>query len=182
MKKIVVALVAIAMVFAFTACENKTEVPADEWAGVGVRIAKHINPEELAGGADCEGNWDHISEATYADGVITVKADVNAMDAYASTNPEQAPDGAEFKWYALFVSVGEDLVDDETLKIQGSTTLAEARGDVNKYTTADDDAPASDEFVLWCKAESEGKLTLSRDGAEDLVITIKVVDTPAEAE
>ena len=179
MKKLLVALLALAMVFAFASCENETKAPYEDWTGIGVRIAKHTNPSELQEGAACEGNYDHVKSATYKDGVITVEAEVNSMASYDSTNPDQG----NHKWFALFISVGE-YADDESLKINGSATLDQAReGDTDKYeavVTGDaDKAMAADEFVLWAKADGPGSITLSRTGAATLELQIKVVDTSA---
>ncbi len=181
MRKLLVALLALAMVFAFASCENETKAPYEDWTGIGVRIAKHTNPSELQEGAECQGNYDHVKSATYKDGVITVEAEVDSMTPYNSTNPAQG----KHQWFALFISVGE-YADDESLKINDSATLEQARqGDTDKYeavVTGDaDKAMAEDEFVLWAKADEPGKIKLSREGAATLELQIKVVNVPADA-
>ena len=176
MKKVLVALLALAMVFTFASCNNNGKAPYEDWSGVGVKIAKHDASDGFEpSGEFNEGNVNQIEEASYSEGVITVKADVNAMKAYLSSDSGQ--NDQTYKWFALAISVGKDLVDDETLKIQGTASLADARSDISKYTDNEGNNLAADEFVLWCKAEKQGTLTLEREGAEKLTITINVEDT-----
>lgn len=176
MKKFIVALLAFALVFAFTSCDNEAQGPTDDWDGIGVRIARHTIPDELGEGATCEGNWDHVKSATYADGVVTVEADLYDMAEYASTNPDQG----KHKWFALFISVG-DFAEDDSLRINESITLEQAReGDTEKYEAVfaedADKAMAANEFVFWAKADDPGSITLSRNGATPLTIQVKVED------
>ena len=173
MKKVLVALLALAIVFTFASCNNNGKTPYEDWTGVDAKIAKHNATDGFEpDGEFNEGNVNEIKEVSYSEGVITVKADVDAMLEYESSDPNQG----SAKWFALAISVGEDLVNDDTLRIQKTATLAEARSDAEKYTV--ENAPlAADEFVLWCKAESQGTLTLERDGVEKLIITINVENT-----
>ncbi len=172
MKKISIMLLAALMLFAFVACDNTEDKPGDDW-NIGVRIAKHKGIDDKT--FDDHGNLEDVKSATYEDGVITVTADVKNMVAYKSSDPNQDDD--DYKWYALLISTG--VSDDDTLKVQG-VSLDDARSDIATYTAKDGSAPKADEFVLWAKAETEGKLTLEREGASKLTITVKTVQSDAE--
>lgn len=177
MKKILVALLALAMVFTFASCNNNGKAPYEDWTDVGARAAKHDDSDGFGpDGNYNQGNYAEIESVEYEEGVITVTGDLEGMLAYTSTNETQAELG-NCKWYALAISVGDELVSDSTLKIQGSATLEEARSDIDKYTYIDDTELDDDEFVLWCRADAPGTLTLERAKAEKLTIKINFVDS-----
>ena len=170
MKKIIVALLAFAMVFAFTSCDND---PALKEMTVGVRLGQHVNGESVD-----KGNWQSAVLSMEGD-VVTIKADLGAMDSYKSTS-EALPEGQKTgKWLALLIDTG--ISDLANVVYNGDVLGAAGANEYKDLKGVDvDGTPGQDtEMVLWIKAEdaqytSGRPITLSYDGYVEKEITIKV--------
>lgn len=172
MKKIIVALLAFAMVFAFTSCDND---PALKEMTVGVRLGQHVMGESVD-----RDNWKSAVLSMEGD-VVTIKADLGAMDSYKSTS-EALPEGQKTgKWLALLIDTGiSDLANvvynEEVLGDAGANEYKDLKG-----VDVDGTPGKATEMVLWIKAEdaqytSGRPITLSYDGYVEKEITIKVED------
>ena len=173
MKKIIVALLAFAMVFAFTSCDND---PALKEMTVGVRLGQHVRGDSVD-----KGNWQFAVLSMEGD-VVTIKADLDEMKSYESTS-DKLPDGQKTgTWLALLIDTGiTDLANvvynrEEVLGVDGANEYKDLKG-----VDVDGTPGKATEMVLWIKAEDEqytsGRtITLSYDGYVEKEITIKVED------
>ena len=166
MKKIIVALLAFAMVFAFTSCESE---PSLKEMTVGVRLGQHVKGESEDGS-----NWKSAVLSMEGD-VVTIQADLDAMKNYQSSVSSQG----EAKWLALLIDTGiSDLANvvynGEALGDAGANEYKDLKG-----VDVDGTTGKATEMVLWIKAEdtqytSGRTITLSYDGYVEKEITIKV--------
>lgn len=166
MKKIIVALLAITMVFAFTSCDND---PALKEMTVGVRLGKHVKGESEDGD-----NWKFAALSMDGD-VVTIQADLASMTPYNSTAGQ-----GEAIWLALLIDTGiSDLAnvvyDGKALEDAGANEYKDLKG-------VDGTEGKASEMVLWIKAddaatyENGREIKLSYDGYVEKKITIKVVN------
>ncbi len=169
MKKISIVLLAVAMLFAFASCANNSSIP-EGW-NIGVRVGQH-----KAGYSEDYGNW-KFAEAELNGNIITVKADLESMNTYASSVSSQG----SAKWLALLIDTGE--TDLTKVKYNGEALDSTAANEYKDLKAADDTDAKSSELVLWIKADdaaySNGgrSIKFSKENAEDVFLTITVEDT-----
>ena len=168
MKKISIVLLAVAMLFAFASCANNSSIP-EGW-NIGVRVGQHVRGYE-----EDHGNW-KFAEAELNRNIITVKADLESMNTYASTAGQ-----GNAKWLALLIDTGEkDLT---KVKYNGVALNSTDANEYNDLKAVDDTDAKSSELVLWIKADdaaySNGgrSIKFSKENAEDVFLTITVEDT-----
>lgn len=105
---------------------------------------------------------------------ITVTGDINSLQTYASSNPDQG----NHKWVGVGIKTGFDSV--EGISVNGSV--------LNKSydETAKVNGLSSGSFVFWFKADTDGSgrtLSLSKDGvSKDIKVVFKQVDTPVDTQ
>ena len=179
--------------------EIKTDSPAPgseyntfKW-DITVRVAAHNGK----GSFDDKDNWKHVGKeiTENPENIFTIEIEENSMTAFLSTDESQRGEDEKtsYKWFALLIGTGEN---DLTKITYGTSPLtdkdiADRNAMVGAYETGDAANPASDEFVLWLKAEdlSEGnsdigypkftkEITLKHDNAEDIKITLNIQDKP----
>lgn len=167
MKKISVLLLAIMMLFAFTACDDASGLKE---MNVSVRLGQHVR-----GAEEDHNNWKQAT-VSMEDDVVTVHADLDAMEKYASSVTSQG----EAMWLALLIDTG---ISDLENVVYNGTPLGEAGANEYKDLKGVDGVEGkSSEMVLWIKADdsttyAEGrKITLGADGFIEKSITIKVED------
>lgn len=168
MKKISIVLLSVAMLFAFASCANNSSIP-EGW-NIGVRVGQHVD-----GYTEDHSNW-KFAEAELNGNIITVKADLESMNTYASTAGQ-----GDAKWLALLIDTGEkDLT---KVKYNGVALDSAAANEYKDLKAVDDTAAKSSELVLWIKADdaaySNGgrSIKFSKENAEDVFLTITVEDT-----
>ncbi len=169
---------------AYSTITSGADLPKDSQWDITVRLAKHKDTNKADGFND-HSNYMFVGEPTYSNGVITVSANVNGMASYAST--EGKGDG---KWFALLIGTGFN--DIKTVSYGSGTDTPTELGDKdindrNAMETVSGASAASDEFVLWLKADELAKegtaksFTLSHaDEEEDVKVTIKFEDTSSD--
>ncbi len=112
------------------------------------------------------------ASAAYADGVITITADVGALEGTEISGHEQG----QHKWIGLGVGTGLSSV--ELVKLNGS---AMTLSDAEEATAVGLDYPG--EFVLYvCAeeiAETPKSITLKADGYNEITISITLAATAA---
>ncbi len=105
--------------------------------------------------------------------VITVTADVNDLEEYDSSNPEQGV----HKWIGL--GIGTGLSSLTKMRYNGGAATA---ADISEAVGVGLDQPG--EFVLWVKADevvtTPKTATLDADGYKQAVITIVIKEPEAE--
>lgn len=105
---------------------------------------------------------------------ITVTGDINNLQTYASSNPDQG----SHKWVGVGIKTGFDSV--EGISINGSVL------DKSYDETAKVNGLSSGSFVFWFKADTDGSgrtLSLSKDGvSKDIKVVFKQVDTPVNTQ
>ena len=182
MKKILIALLAAAMLFAFTACDDDSS-PAADW-NIGARLAENTNEY------DNHGNPDKVESVVYSDGTITISAPLTGENALASYDDHEGRGAGQ--WVSLLVSTGVNPITEVTYS-SNSEPKAFTEEDITEAETmagyAEGDKTGSprqdDEFVLWIKADDvaeNGKaFTLEREGVPGIIITVDVIDTAADA-
>ena len=167
MKKISIVLLAVAMLFAFASCANNSSIP-EGW-NIGVRVGQHVD-----GYTEDHGNW-KFAEAELNGNIITVKADLESMNTYASTAGQ-----GEAKWLALLIDTGE--TDLTKVKYNGVVLDSAAANEYKDLKAVDGTEAKASELVLWIKADdvaySNGRsIKFSKENAEDVFLTITVEDT-----
>lgn len=124
-----------------------------------VKVADDVNKEKS------QANQDAIT-VTQSGNTITVSADVDALNSFASTNPSQGTG----KWVGLAIDTGEKSIIGVTYN---GTALTQ--DDVDEAASVEVGAGS---FVLWLKAENGDKtFTLGKDGMEDTDVTVVINDT-----
>ena len=105
---------------------------------------------------------------------ITVTGDINNLQTYASSNPDQG----SHKWVGVGIKTGFDSV--EGISVNGSVL------DKSYDETAKVNGLSSGSFVFWFKADTDGSgrtLSLSKDGvSKDIKVVFKQVDTPVNTQ
>ena len=161
----------------------KTDSPAPgseyntfKW-DITVRAAKHS-----AGDKEDSGNWKSIGEIVKSEteaNTFTVNIEQDEMTPFKSTDPDQ--DDTEYKWFALLIGTGADNITEISYK--GTPLKQKDIDDRNAMRGTDDSDPASDEFVLWLKADiatgSPRKATVSFDltrGDDKVTVTLNLYD------
>lgn len=167
MKKISIVLLAVAMLFAFASCANNSSIP-EGW-NIGVRVGQHVD-----GYTEDHGNW-KFAEAELNRNIITVKADLESMNTYASTAGQ-----GDAKWLALLIDTGE--TDLAKVKYNGVVLDSAAANEYKDLKAVDGTEAKASELVLWIKADdvaySNGRsIKFSKENAEDVFLTITVEDT-----
>ena len=167
MKKISIVLLAVAMLFAFASCANNSSIP-EGW-NIGVRVGQHVD-----GYTEDHGNW-KFAEAELNRNIITVKADLESMNTYASTAGQ-----GDAKWLALLIDTGE--TDLTKVKYNGVVLDSAAANEYKDLKAVDGTEAKASELVLWIKADdvaySNGRsIKFSKKNAEDVFLTITVEDT-----
>lgn len=169
MKKISIILLSVAMLFAFASCANNSSIPAG-W-NIGVRVGQHNS-----GATVDHDNWKY-AEVELNGNIITVKATLEKMTTYDSTDPLQG----EAKWLALLIDTGvEDLTQ---VEFNGVALDDVAANEYNDLKGTDGTAAKSSELVLWIEADDSAyadtgrSIKFSKENAEDLFLTIIVEDT-----
>ena len=146
---------------------GETELPpAVAFWDVTARKAKHAT-------AAIPDNSEQIS-VSVKDDVITITADTSKMEAFVSTDSEQAKKGNQ-KWFALLIGTGVD--DIKTVEYNGTALTAADETERDQMTGSDSSKAEKDEFVLWMYPENaERTFTLSSEGADDKVVTVEFED------
>ena len=167
MKKISVLLLAIMMLFAFTACDDASGLKE---MNVSVRLGQHVRGESEDGG-----NWKHAIISMEGN-TITVTTNTSQLKTYAST----VSDNGEAMWLALLIDTG---ISDLENVVYNGTPLGEAGANEYKDLKGVDGVEGkSSEMVLWIKADDSTtyangrEITLSADGYIETKLNIKVVD------
>ena len=147
--------------------EDPYEPPAVEPAwDITVAVAKHSEAEPFDGYVE---NSPYVT-ATIDGDVITINAEVSQMESFVSSDETQ--DDEAHKWFAILIGTGEP--DITKVSYEGSPLEDDDIADRDDMLHTDGSKAASDEFVLWLKAEDcKESFTLSREGLEDRMITIK---------
>ena len=105
---------------------------------------------------------------------ITVTGDINNLQTYASSNPDQG----SHKWVGVGIKTGFDSV--EGISVNGSV-LGKSYDETAKVNGL-----SSGSFVFWFKADTDGSgrtLSLSKDGvSKDIKVVFKQVDTPVDTQ
>ena len=143
--------------------KNAGIVTPDAW-NFTTRIAPHVSG---AGGRN------NAKATASIDGtVITVTADVNDLEEYDSSNPEQGV----HKWIGLGIGTGLSSLTKMTYNGYAAT-----QADVNEATGVGLDQPG--EFVLWIKADEVAATpktaVLGADGYRETEITV-ILKAPVE--
>lgn len=180
--------------YAVAVSEIKTDSPAPgseyntfKW-DITVRVAAHNGK-----GFDDKDNWKHVGKVITEnpENTFTIEIEKNPMTAFLSTDESQRGEdkNTSYKWFALLIGTGEN---DLTKITYGTSPLtdkdiADRNAMVGAYETGDAANPASDEFVLWLKADLLTKennykitktFTLSHEGTDDITITLIIQDLP----
>ena len=114
-----------------------------------------------------QANQDMLT-VTQSGDVITASVDVNALNSFASTDPNQGTG----KWIGFVIDTGE-------------STIIGTKYNGSALTQADVDEAASigvgaGKFVLWLKAEAGNKsFVLSKEGKTDTTVAIVINNTGA---
>ncbi len=112
-----------------------------------------------------QANQDAITVTRNGD-IITVSADVDALNTFESTNPSQGSG----KWIGLAIDTGEESI----IGVKYND-YALTQADVDEAASVNVGAGS---FVLWLKAENGDKqFTLSKEGKADTVVKIVINDT-----
>lgn len=126
-------------------------------------------------GSEFDNNQSKVSiDINKLTSTITVTGDINNLQTYASSNPDQG----SHKWVGVGIKTGFDSV--EGISVNGSV--------LNKSydETAKVNGLSSGSFVFWFKADTDGNgrtLSLSKDGvSKDIKVVFKQVDTPVNTQ
>ena len=153
--------------------EEEPETPF-AW-DISVRLAKHNEQN----GFNDHDNYRFVDSEIKKDsaGAYVVRADLDRLVTYTSTNKEQG----EGKWIALLIGTGAS--DIKTVSYGENPFTDTDISERSDMLGSDDTAAASDEFVLWLKADdvknTAKEFTLSYPGddeIEDQKVTIKIED------
>ena len=111
-----------------------------------------------------QANQDAI-EVTQSGNTVTVLADVDTLNSFASTNPSQGTG----KWIGLAINTGEPSI----IGVKYGN-YAFTQDDVDEAASV---GVGAGSFVLWLKAEDGNKsFILSKEGKSDTTITVEIVD------
>ena len=150
--------------------ENEEDKPF-AW-DISVRIAKHNEKN----GFNDHDNYKYAKVKSNSDGSYTVKAALSRLVSYDSTDDSQG----KGKWIALLIGTGaEDIT---KLSYNSSALGTNDVNERNDMLGSDNNAVASDEFVLWINANETKdisfKLSYNDKSAEveDKTVTIKLED------
>ena len=156
---------------------EEEEEPETSFAwDISVRLAKHNEKN----GFNDHDNYRFVDpkiEKDSAGGAYVVKADLDRLVTYTSTNKDQG----EGKWIALLIGTGASDIKKVSY---GETPFNDNDiSERNDMLGSDDTAAASDEFVLWLKADvvkdDPKGFTLSYLGDDEVEaqeVTIKIED------
>ena len=153
--------------------EEEPETPF-AW-DISVRLAKHNEQN----GFNDHDNYRFVDPKIEKDsaGAYVVKADLDRLVTYTSTNKEQG----EGKWIALLIGTGAS--DIKKVSYGENPFTDNDISERNDMLGSDDTAAASDEFVLWLKADvvkdAPKGFTLSYLGDDEVEaqqVTIKIED------
>ena len=125
---------------------------------ISARLAKHSR-----GAAEDHDNWKEVESVTYANGTISIVANVEGLASYASSNEAQDPG----QWIGILVGTGES--DITKVSYEGTPLKQTDIDERNDMKGIDGSDAADDEFILWLKAEEANgtSFTLSHEGASD---------------
>lgn len=126
-------------------------------------------------GSEFDNNQSKVSiDINKLTSTITVTGDINNLQTYASSNPDQG----SHKWVGVGIKTGFDSV--EGISVNGSVL------DKSYDETAKVNGLSSGSFVFWFKADTDGSgrtLSLSKDGvSKDIKVVFKQVDTPVNTQ
>ena len=173
---------------AYSTITSGAELPKDSQWDITVRLAKHKDTNK-AGGFNDHSNYMFVESVSYASNTISIKANVNGMASYTSTDENQ--DDEPHQWFAILIGTGFDTLTEVKYKSDASGAVATAFkeqdiNDRNAMVDASGAAAASDEFVLWLKAdelkdsEKDKTFTLSHADEDNVTVTIKFEDTSSD--
>lgn len=121
-------------------------------------------------GSEFDNNQSKVSiDINKLTSTITVTGDINNLQTYASSNPDQG----SHKWVGIGIKTGFNSV--EGVSVNGSVL------DKSYDETAKVNGLSGGSFVFWFKADTDGSgrtLSLSKDGiSKDIKVVFKQVDT-----
>ena len=156
--------------------DNTVTPPAPEVAEWDITFRPALHVED---GFNDYDNGEFVT-VEFSNNKAVFSADFNQLTAYTSTDSEQAKYGDQ-KWFPVLVGTGiSDLIGVKynTSTDLGATAVTEAQ---TLFTAVDGNPVEDDEFILWLRADdiikNEKTITLSRDGATNVVITISMTNT-----
>ena len=173
MKKILVALLAVMMLVAFTACDPAT---SDAWT-IGVRLAK-VNDTSFPG---FEKNNTAIKDAwTFSDNVLTIN--VEGLELTDETSVGQMPEGFESEgaWVCFLFDAKNDL---ENVRFNNSALGAD-NTEPSIIEALDGSKRADTEFVQWINLSDtklygeKGRVVSIDNGENSVAVRIVVEGTP----
>ena len=134
---------------------------------ISARLAKHSR-----GAAEDHDNWKEVESVTYANGTISIVANVEGLASYASSNEAQGPG----QWIGILVGTGES--DITKVSYEGTPLKQTDIDERNDMKGIDGSDAADDEFILWLKAEEANgtSFTLSHEGASDVTVNVVLTD------
>lgn len=177
MKKILVALLAVMMLVAFTACDPAT---SDAWT-IGVRLAK-VDDASFPG---FEKNNTAIKDAwTFSNNVLAI--DVDGLELTDETSVGQMPEGFESKgaWVCFLFDAKNNLE-----KVRFNNSALGADNTEPSITQALDGSKRADtEFVQWINLSDtnlygeNGRVISIDNGENSVAVRIVVEGTPTTPE
>ena len=149
---------------------NPVTPPGDTFTwDISARLAKHSR-----GAAEDHDNWKEVERVSYANGTISIVANVDGLESYTSSNTAQG----EGLWIGILVGTGE--TDITKVSYEGTPLTPNDVNDRDDMKGSDGSDAADDEFVIWYKAEellkNGASFTLSHAGASDFTVNVVLED------